>query len=685
MLGALAFVAVRQHQGQAVDAAPLDFARSDELVDHDLGAVGEVAELGFPNHQGVGVVGGVAVFKGQDRFFGQDRVDDHERGLAVGSVLQRHVSALVPLLAVLIVDDGVAVREGAAAAVFARQTHGEATGDQRGKGHVLTHAPVHGHVTAAHGRAVGVDLLDQLVRRHVLGDGRDFLGQAVPLCQGNRGVTRVGPLLAEEWCPVDGELGFEVGQHRVGGVLARVQRSAIGLDHVIAQGLTQALRGQLVGVHLARAGVGRDFFVHQGLGQRGGVLFVVAEFAEAHDVDDHVLAESHAVFQRQLRGQDHGFGVVTIDVQHRRFDHLDDVGAKHARAHVARVGGGETDLVVHDDVHRAARGVTPGLGQSQGFLVHALATKGRVAVHQNRQHLAAGGVAAAVHAGAHRTFDHGVDDFQVRGVEGQGQVNRATGGAHVGAEALVVLHVARWQVFGCGVVELGEQVGRQLAHGVDQHIQAAAVGHANDDFLHAFGTGLLDQLVHGGDEALTTFQRKPFLAHVLGVQKALQAFGRGQALQDGDFLIGVEIGFAADALELFLPPALFVLLRGVHVLDTQGAAVGFAQRVEQIAQRHAVLAKEGVAGVEHGFLVGVGEAVERGVQIGDVGALGALERIEVGPTLADVAVSRDELLHGGALAAHFGVFAGLDDLRHARFGALGKGVDDRQVRHIFGL
>jgi hypothetical protein len=79
------------------------------------------------------------------------------------------------------------------------------------------------------------------------------------------------------------------------------------------------------------------------------------------------------------------------------------------------------------------------------------------------------------------------------------------------------------------------------------------------------------------------------------------------------------------AFQLLLPPALLVLVGGVHVLGANGAAVGFAQRVEQLAQGHGVLAEEGVAGVEHRFLVGIAEAVKRGFQLGNVLALGALE------------------------------------------------------------
>jgi hypothetical protein len=105
--------------------------------------------------------------------------------------------------------------------------------------------------------------------------------------------------------------------------------------------------------------------------------------------------------------------------------------------------------------------------------------------------------------------------------------------------------------FGRGVVELGEQVAGHLAQGVDQHVQAAAVGHADHDFLHALLRQPLDQLVHRGDEALAAFKREALLAHILGVQVALQALGCGQAVEDVLFLLGVEGGLAAHATRVF--------------------------------------------------------------------------------------------------------------------------------------
>jgi hypothetical protein len=252
-------------------------------------------------------------------------------------------------------------------------------------------------------------------------------------------------------------------------------------------------------------------------------------------------------------------------------------------------------------------------------------------------------------------------------------------------KALVVLHVTRWQVFRGCVVKLGKQVLGHLAQGVHQHVQAAAVGHADHDFLHALGAGLLDQLVHGGDEALTTLQREALLAHVFGVQIALQAFGGRQAIQNVALLFGAKVGLGTDAFQLLLPPALLRLVGGVHVLGAQGAAVGFAQRVQQLAQGHLVLAEERVAGVEHGFLVGVAEAVERRLQFRNVGALSALEGVQISPALAHVAVGGNQLLNGGALAAHFGVSACNHHFGAASLGAFCERVDHGKVRNVLGI
>lgn len=77
--------------------------------------------------------------------------------------------------------------------------------------------------------------------------------------------------------------------------------------------------------------------------------------------------------------------------------------------------------------------------------------------------------------------------------------------------------------------------------------------------------------------------------------------------------------------------------------------------------------------------IGFGEAVIGRLELGDLRALGALERIEVGPAVAEEAVGVDQLQHGDLLL----VLAGGDDGAHrAALGHLLEGGNDRTMRHV---
>ena len=120
VLGALAFVAVGQEQGDVGWGLPLGFGRGDELIDDDLSAVGEVAKLRFPHGQHVRCTEGVAVVEAEDGELGEQGVVNAETALIFSQVLQRDVA----LTGLVIVKYGVAMAEGAAADVLAREANG---------------------------------------------------------------------------------------------------------------------------------------------------------------------------------------------------------------------------------------------------------------------------------------------------------------------------------------------------------------------------------------------------------------------------------------------------------------------------------------------------------------------------------------------------------------------------------
>ena len=96
-----------------------------------------------------------------------------------------------------------------------------------------------------------------------------------------------------------------------------------------------------------------------------------------------------------------------------------------------------------------------------------------------------------------------------------------------------------------------------------------------------------------------------------------------------------------DALDLLLDPALLGGLLDVHVLDADGAAVGVAQHVEDVAERHPC-APGDAAGEELAVEVPDGQPVGGRVELGvHVGLLGR-QRVEVGDEVAADPVHVDE-------------------------------------------
>ena len=142
VLRPVALVAVREEEREARGHAPLGAARRDELVDQHLGAVGEVAELGLPDHERVAPRDRVAVLEAEAGRLRERRVVHLEARLGGREVLHRRVA----LARVHVVQHEVAMRERAALRVLAGQAYGDPVRQQRAEGERLGVAPIDGAV-----------------------------------------------------------------------------------------------------------------------------------------------------------------------------------------------------------------------------------------------------------------------------------------------------------------------------------------------------------------------------------------------------------------------------------------------------------------------------------------------------------------------------------------------------------
>ena len=678
----LALVAVRQQHDEAIGPQPLRFRRSDILVDHDLRAVGEIAELRFPQHQGLRVGAGIAIFEAEHAVFGQRAVMHFEPPVRHGR--ERHVLVLVGLVD----PDGVALAEGAAPRILAGQADVVAFGSQAAESERLAGGPVETLPGGEH-LALGIEHAGQrLVDRQAFGNRGQRAAEAVEQLlfdAGGHVAARgfgIGRLV--EAGPAPGEPVRLVGLVALGSLELLLQH--LGKAHLVfgRPGLVDhALFDQAVRIDRADAGMLADLLVHQRLGEARLVAFIVAEAAIAPHVDHDVAAEGLAIVDRQLAGEGHGFGIIAVDVQDRRLDALGDVRGIGRAARELRAGG-EADLVVDDEVDAAAGVVALDAREAEAFPDNALPRKGGVAVDQDGQHLLVLEVAVLVAAdvvaegllGADLAEHHRVHRFEVRGVGHQAHVHLDPVELAVGAGAEVILHVAgSADVFRVGRAarEFVEDHAIGLGHHVGEHVEAAAVGHAIDDLAHAAAAAILDHGFQRRDHGFAAVEAEALGADVLLAEEAFVLFAADHRAQDRLLAFGAEVDRLVTALDPLLDEAALLHVGDVHVFIADLAAVIALQDIDQFAHRRPFEA-ERAAEVDLAVKRRAGKAVIGRIEIGRQVLVAEAQRIEVRAQVAAHAIGAHQHHRPDRIRRSF-----LDRARvHGRTGFRGGGLD----RHL---
>ncbi len=405
--------------------------------------------------------------------------------------------------------------------------------------------------------------------------------------------------------------------------------------------------GQQLGDTLLRL----DLRVHLRLRVGGLVGLVVAEAAVADQVDQHVVAELLAECEGEPHGAHAGLHVVGVDVHDRHVEALRQVRCPARRARVVGVGR-EADLVVRDDVHRAADLVAVERLQVERLRDDALAGERGVAVDHDRHGRV--GVLVRVRAlarrlrRARRALDDRIDVLEVARVGLQVDANRLAVVEVVGAlRAVVVLDVAgaalrdrRHRLERRGALELGEDRVVRAAEVVRQHVQAAAVRHPDHDLLAAVRRREADQFVdhrHGHVEAL---DRELVLAEIGLVHEALERVDLDQpAQQPAALLVGQRLAERAR-LDLLAQPDALAVRGDVLDLVRDRAAVGLVQMRQRVGQRRAWHVH--VQHLRRDLRLDLGRQAERlRVEPGIALGLG-FERVQARREVAVAAVAADE-------------------------------------------
>ena len=326
---------------------------------------------------------------------------------------------------------------------------------------------------------------------------------------------------------------------------------------------------------------------------------------------------------------------------------------------------------------RAAHAIALELRKLERLANQALAGKCRIAVQQHAHDLLARAVLFQRLLGAHAAQHDRVDRLEVGGVRRQRQMDaKAIGQLAIGRGAQVIFHIARalHRVdMGGLALELGEHRGVGLAHDARQHIEPAAMGHADHDFIDTLARGAFDDRFHRRNHGLAAFEREALGAAIFDVDEGLEAFGLVEIGQDGPLLGGAQIGAVARALDAALDPGLLIRALDVHELDADARAIGLFQDRERFAQRAPGEAQHAVE-IDWTVIVGFSEAVARRVKLGMVLVAFELEWIQRRDQMAAHAIGADQHQRTDRIARRLRHLAGSRRTQRRRRG-MGVAVD----------
>src|SRR5262249_54033366 len=120
---------------------------------------------------------------------------------------------------------------------------------------------------------------------------------------------------------------------------------------------------------------------------------------------------------------------------------------------------------------------------------------------------------------------------------------------------------------------------------VGEHVEPAAMGHAEGDILHAESAAALDDLLKRRNHGFRAVEPEPLGPGEFKVAKPLEPFGLDQLVEDRPLALAGEGDLLVESFNAFLNPALLLGIGDVHELDAERLAVGPLENGHDLPQR----------------------------------------------------------------------------------------------------
>ena len=181
----------------------------------------------------------------------------------------------------------------------------------------------------------------------------------------------------------------------------------------------------------------------------------------------------------------------------------------------------------------------------------------------------------------------------------------------------------------------------RLAEDVVKNVQPATVRHADHKLANAKLRAAFQNLLDGRDHRLAAIDAETLGAGIFLVKIFLEFLSIDKALIDRLLAPLGKIGAVADRLDAFLDPGLLRRGLDVHEFDADGARIGLAKRIDNLAKRRRLQPKD-IIDKNRAVPVGLGKAVGGRVELRMEWFGLERQRVELGKKMATDAVGADQ-------------------------------------------
>src|SRR5260370_26032717 len=123
----------------------------------------------------------------------------------------------------------------------------------------------------------------------------------------------------------------------------------------------------------------------------------------------------------------------------------------------------------------------------------------------------------------------------------------------------------------------------RLGHDLRQHVESAAVRHADHDFAYAERAAALDDLLERRNHRFAAVQPEALGSGELYIAEFIEAFGFDQFIEDSAFAFTRECNLLVRTFDAFLDPALLRGAGDVEEFDAERLTIGSAPDANDLA------------------------------------------------------------------------------------------------------